>query len=142
MEGQRDKFKQRMLAAPIIKKVDIVKTEKELPDRPKLEKPLQYQSQNVSVGRMLMEIIQLLKVDAKPMTSQEIFNKTLFDISQSPKLLEALNSNERITRDGDSYQFKPRYKVRTCKQLVDLLKQNRGIFEFDQQVLEEWKSRN
>ena len=47
----------------------------------------------------------------------------------TPALFEAIKKNERLTfNDKDqTFQFKPRYNIRTAEGLLSLLEKNRGF---------------
>ncbi len=138
-----------MLAQPVIKKKDLssssnkqdpVKEEdtKTSSDSKPTPQPIFYSNQDVPVSRMLFMVVNALKEENRPLNNQEIINKTLFDVEGIPALLKAVKANERITVHPDgTYEFKPRYQIRTGEQLLALLKQQRGVSGMDVKELKQ-----
>jgi hypothetical protein len=108
MEHERERMKQRMLAAPVIRKKIIEKTE---------EKPniVFHSNSHKPLNRLLFEIIKMLKVtlttltkeQTKPVDQNEIVRRTAIDVDGTEGLKEALLSNARVIYDtqAETYQY-------------------------------------
>ncbi|KAJ3301924.1 hypothetical protein HDV03_005545 [Kappamyces sp. JEL0829] len=132
LEGQKDAMKQRMLAAPIIRKKEF-KAQESGPDtkshiKQKTATPVLYSQAAAPVAMQLFEVLKVLKECGKPLDNQGIINKAAVDVSASKALQEKLKNNVRVTYDEKkgTYAFKPRYDVRTKEGLLKLLKSMQG----------------
>lgn len=79
LQGEKEAWKQRMLAQPVIRKKLIV---------PKQEPvlPTLYANTGKPISRLLFEVISLLKEQTEPISNAEVFRKTMIDIEGTPGL--------------------------------------------------------
>ncbi|KAI8917091.1 hypothetical protein DFJ77DRAFT_459130 [Powellomyces hirtus] len=138
MEDTKAALRKRMLAAPVIKKQKLsVKSpahsssalgnakEKQLP--PALAAAVRSSSSEMPTNTKVYNIINALRERDAPASESEIMRLTAINISSSSELREILKNNPKITyhpRDG-TYQYKPKYDLRSKEDLLNLLYETR-----------------
>ena len=94
-------------------------------------KPTLYSNQTVPISRLLFEIISLLKSEGKPLSNNEIIRKKAIDVMGTPELLKVVTQNDRIIIVGDTFEFKPTFKIKTKQDFLKLLKDHRGVMAME-----------
>ena len=94
-------------------------------------KPTLYSNQTVPISRQLFEIISLLKSEGKPLSNNEIIRKKAIDVMGTPELLKVVTQNDRIIIVGDTFEFKPTFKIKTKQDFLKLLKDHRGVMAME-----------
>lgn len=127
MESQLTSFKKKSLNQPVIikKKIEPTADGKEI----QRKQPILYTNTSIPVSRQLFEIIDCLKNETEAITNDDIVRKRAINILDTPKLLEAILQNDRIEYNPEkkTFKYKPIFNIRTCHDLLEILKQNRGI---------------
>ncbi|KAM9988415.1 hypothetical protein ACTFIZ_012143 [Dictyostelium cf. discoideum] len=74
-------------------------------------------------NRIVYDIVNYLKtLEGIPADTKEIMHSTNHMIDDKPEILELLRNNEKIIDHGnDRFSFKPKYNVRTQRDILDLL---------------------
>jgi len=70
---------------------------------------------------MLYDVIKYLRDVEKPVNAEDIHTATGFDLKTTPGMMEALQSNPKISFDDGWFSYKPPYSVKNIHELLDLI---------------------
>lgn len=74
---------------------------------------------NIYIHTILLE----LKKYPQGITLKEIEDKTEIQVSKIPGLLDLLENNKKIRKEGNIFKFIPTYRIETKEELLEILKQ-------------------
>ncbi|KAI8915776.1 hypothetical protein EDD86DRAFT_186313 [Gorgonomyces haynaldii] len=135
----KEQLKQRMLAAPVIKKQTLKPIEDRTDKQSSIQQLEMYSNAGKSTNRLLFEIISCLKAQTQPIGYQEIIRLTTIDLENNAELLERVRNNERIifNPQNETFEYQATYQVRSKQDLLELLRKNQGIQALDVKELKE-----
>ncbi|KAI8588517.1 hypothetical protein BDZ88DRAFT_191283 [Geranomyces variabilis] len=145
MEDSKGAMKKRMLAAPTIKKANLQGTSggggssgnrvspahrpsalgnaRDRPLPPALATAVRSSSSEMPMQMKVYNVINALREKDAPASEAEIMRLTAINLAASNELRELLKNNPKITyhpREG-TYQYKPKYAIRSKEDLLKLL---------------------